>query len=225
MKIKFDINTSIAYASALFSGIAAIGGLWAAVETGAQARIANEEAAIDRQAALVRSCAIVSSERFATGDTEFIIHGRRGYATEQSDLDVSAFKATTSAKRLLRCSFTNYSRVPLLNVEVKAKVVFTNHDKIPNVSPGPMEFEWDTQPVPALAPSQTQNLWFVNDESSPADVYEITEARYERFPLLGEVQSQKFSAPTMESALECGCWTVTNNNDVFWKLNTPTGRL
>ena len=194
------------WAAVAFSALAALGGLWTGWEGHAGARIAEREAALNEQVALVRVCDLAPPALFATGDDLLEVSGKAGSADYTSFDDREDFDASRSrrATTFLRCRFTNYSRVPILAVSFGVPLAYHG---------GRTEKTQRNFPFPALKPDETRTLWIIDKDDAPVIVRTPERARYARFPHLSEYTDQVFQ-PMLRDY-----WIIARNADPIEKLD------
>jgi hypothetical protein len=139
---------------------------------------------LERQAALVESCAEASPALFRDGDDFDVLTGTDGndeYWNSSERWQLNDNKPT-KPRVLLRCQFTNLSRVPLLAIRVYYRFGFHHNRTIKEKHSFPF----------TLAPGATHAVWFFNIEKPTVVVNTPHRARYVRFPALSGVQNQDF---------------------------------
>lgn len=208
-KVAMDIAPWLAV---IFSALAAVAGLWTALETRSAAHAALDANALDSRTALVRTCQIISRRRFVPGDDIMRLNGNSQHgseynsAIEQDDFDNYLPKRPTD---FLRCLFTNYSRVPLLTVGFFLRVDYHKH----RVHRTEKHF-----PFAGLGPTNTGSnstrvVWFVNTSNEPIAVSIPDRARHARFPELSQFQDQLFE-PVLKDY-----WVLTRDADAVENLD------
>jgi hypothetical protein len=100
--------------------------------------------------------------------------------SERSDFDSARSK---KARNYLRCEFTNYSRVPLLNVSVYVGVDYHHHSK---------HKAEHNLPFSAIGPGQSRAIWIMNGSNEAVTVATAHHAKYACFPKAEAFQVQKF---------------------------------
>jgi hypothetical protein len=170
----------------IFSALAAISGIWTAWETRNATQIAADAAKLDRSAALVRACDVLSPARYHDGDDLMELNRDKEIKpaylprSERSDFDGAR---SMKAQNYLRCEFTNYSRVPLLTVSVYMGIDYNHHRR------HKAEHNF---PFAALAPGGARSIWIMNASKEAITVGTPQRADYARFPDLSAFQHQRF---------------------------------
>jgi hypothetical protein len=145
-----------AWISAIASAVAACGGLWSAYEARLATKIATEGVALETQAALVESCGEATPSLFLVGDDFDVLTGSDGNDEYWNSVEPSLFNENRPKKSrvILRCQFTNLSRVPLLSIYVYYRFGFHHNKTIKEKHSFPF----------ALSPNATHAIWFFNIE-------------------------------------------------------------
>lgn len=202
------METRLAWLAAIFSGIAAIGGIlvalagfWTAYETRQQTRIENENAQLDRTGVVTRMCDEVHSALMQTGQDLFNLDGLSGKSDyieheERTDLLAASSRKPTY---FLECQLTNASRVPIFDVTFYSTVLYHNART--------SKRQQNDDPIEVIEPEQTRTYWIENLRDSSVRFYEPDEIRYYRFPDMQVLQDQKLLP------LEGYYWTLRRNRD------------
>lgn len=197
-----DIERLLPWITAVLSFLAAIGGLLSAWYARDQTEVAVREAALENRVALVRYCDIGSRADIRFGiDDLFYLYGTSGdfdYAA-LADRHDYADALPKSVTTVLRCQFTNYSRVPILRISFFFQAGF-HRDRM-------VKSEHNDFPFPALKPDQTRTVWFVNTDREPVIVRDPYLARYVRFPILTKTEDEPLESVAHDS------WTIMRDHN------------
>jgi hypothetical protein len=158
--------------------------IWSAFEAHRATTLQAESVFLERQVALVESCGEASPALFRDGDDFVVLTGTDGNdeywnSAERRQLDANR---PHKPRVLVRCQFTNLSRVPLLSIRTYYRFGFHHNRTIKEKHSFPF----------TLAPNATHALWFFNIEV-PTVVFSTPDhARYIRFPEMSHVQTERF---------------------------------
>jgi hypothetical protein len=160
------------------------GGVWSANEAHRATTLQAETSALEKQVALVESCGTTTPALFRVGDDFVILTGSDGNDEYWNSSERDSFDENRPEKPrvLLRCQYTNLSRVPLLSIRVYYHLGYHHNKTIKEEHSFPF----------ALAPNATHAIWFFNIEKPTVVVSTPERARYIRFPDLASPQSHTF---------------------------------
>ncbi|HEX3465845.1 MAG TPA: hypothetical protein VHS78_17490 [Candidatus Elarobacter sp.] len=164
--------SALTIAIAVVSLVVSIG---SAIDAHRAVALQSESAELDRQVALVESCTEASPQLFRVGDDFDMILDLNDEDQFWNSADPKDFNGLLphGQRVVVRCQFTNLSRVPLLSIYVHFTLAYHHHTKVKDSHTFPF----------ALAPNASHAVWFFNTARDRVAFVTPTYARYTMFPI------------------------------------------
>lgn len=165
---------SMNHVTALSTAVLAMLTAWLAYDTHRLAQVTAEEAGLGLRVGLVQECAVDTRDDVHPWDALIDLrpNDKDGYegSDQVSDLDMFTYLKSQDSD-YLRCTISNYGKLPLLDVQTIFEADFPNGRKVHIVS---ARFH-------VIAPKKSKTTWFANNSKATIMLHSPQKIRYRTF--------------------------------------------